>query len=53
MSMPISNSLGVQLCMTSDYPNGAATYSPPVPRAPQYAPQHSSLRARPRSGIVL
>jgi len=46
MSMPVSNSLGVQLCMTPDYHNGAYNYNPQVTHT-----QYSSVaRSRPKSG---
>lgn len=52
MSMPVSNSLGMQMCMTSDYSNGTTNYNnPPLPWASQCAPQHGNLmRSRPKSG---
>ena len=61
MSMPISNSLGVQMCMSSDYKSGATTNYYGAAAAPAYtAPQQSYypsqnhgrslIRARPRSG---
>ena len=61
MSMPISNSLGVQMCMSSDYKSGATTNyygaaAAPAYTAPQQSYYHSQnhgsslIRARPRSG---
>lgn len=61
MSMPISNSLGVQMCMSSDYHSGANTYygaaAAPAYTGPQqshYPSQSyggSLVRSRPRSGL--
>lgn len=60
MSMPVSNSLGVKLCMNSDYNNGATSYytaaaapyiraqEPSYSSQPQYGGRFSI--ARPRSG---
>lgn len=55
MSLPISNSLGVQMCMTSDWPSGAAfTPAVPPPAQSQYGTQYGSLaRSRPRSGLSI